>query len=88
MVHSKLYKQAVDKFGKEHQLLVTVGEMSEAIAEIARHQIPERQHDEDLLIEELADVQIMLSQCKIIYGERLTQAICKKLNKLERHVND
>lgn len=88
MVQSKIYKQAVDKFGKEHQLLVFIGEMSECIAEIARHQIPAREHDETELIEEIADVVIMTEQMRVIYGEDLIQAIYKKLRKLEGHIND
>lgn len=87
MVISNLYKEAVDKYGKEHQLLVTMGEMSECIAEIARHQIPARDHDEKLLINELADVCIMMKQMEVIYGDKLIMAIHNKLNKLKGHID-
>jgi len=87
MVETALYKKAVDKFGKEHQLLVMAGELAECIAEIARHQIPKRKHKEELLIDEIADVVIMTNQMKVIYGDKLISAINKKLNKLEGHTN-
>ena len=86
MVQSDLYRQAVEKYGKEHQLVVTFGELSEATAEIARHMIPARLHDEQDLINELADVCIMMEQMKIVYGEQLITAINKKLEKLEKHI--
>ena len=86
MVQTALYEEAVNRFGKEHQLIVTFGELSEATAEIAKHMIPARPHDEQDLIDELADVCIMMEQMKVIYGERLTQTIHKKLDKLEKHI--
>ena len=88
MVHSKLYKEAVDLFGKEHQLLVTMGELAEASADIARHKIRPNEHNEQELIEELADVCIMMEQMRVIYGNKLINAIYKKLNKLERRINE
>ena len=87
IVETDLYERAVTKFGKEHQLLVTMGEMAELIAEISRHQIPAREHNEQELVDEIADVCIMMGQMRIIYGDRLTQAVLNKLKKLEGHIN-
>lgn len=86
MVVSDLYARAVTKFGKEHQLIVTFGELSECTAEIAKHMIPGREHDEQDLVDEIADVCIMMKQMEVIYGERLVKAVYKKLNKLNAHV--
>ncbi len=88
MVKSDLYRLAIDTFGKEHQLLVTMGEMAEASADIARHKIRPNEHDEQELIYELADVCIMMEQMQIIYGDRLIQAIHKKLKKLQKRIED
>jgi len=88
MVTTDLYRDAVGKYGKEHQLLVTAGELAECAAEIARHMIPDREHDEQDLIDELADVSIMLGQMEVIYGEQLTNAIFKKLNKQRKHIEE
>ncbi len=85
MVESDLYEKAVDKFGAEHQLYVTVEEMAEAITKIT--QFLNRGRDvEQEMIEEIADVVIMTNQCKVIFGERLIQAIHKKLEKVAKHV--
>jgi len=86
IVDTELYQEAVNKFGKEHQLLVTTGELAECIAEIAKHQIPKHQHEEEDLIDEIADVCIMMGQMEVIYGNDLVQAIHKKLNKLKGYL--
>jgi len=80
-----IYEDAVAKFGKDHQLLVTAEELSEAAVKII--QLVNRKRDvEEELIEELADCIIMLRQCKVIYGDRLDIAVEKKLKKVEKHV--
>lgn len=81
-----IYELAVDKYGKEHHLIVTFGELSECVAEIARHMIPARKTNEQDLIDEFADVCIMMEQMHIIYGKRLDMAIVKKCFKLEKHI--
>ena len=84
---SSLYKEAVDKFGKKHQLLVTVEEMAEATAKISQY-VNRGRDVEDEMIDELADVCIMMEQMKVIYGMRLTTAIGNKLSKLKEHIDD
>ena len=85
MVESDLYEKAVKKFGDRHQLYVTVEEMAEAITKIT--QFLNRGRDvEQEMIEEIADVVIMTNQCKVIFGDRLTKAVHKKLNKVAEHV--
>ena len=85
MVESELYQEAVDKFGDRHQLYVTVEEMAEAIAKLTQY-LNRGRDVEQGMIEELADVSIMMQQCQCIYGDRLTAAIHKKLNKVAEHV--
>ena len=86
MVHSKLYAEAVEVFGKDNQLIVTMGELAECSAEIAKRFISNRDEDEPAMIDEMADVVIMMNQMKVIYGEKLVQAVGKKLNKVEAHI--
>ncbi|RLA58553.1 MAG: hypothetical protein DRJ61_14230 [Acidobacteria bacterium] len=82
---SNIYEDAVEKFGKDHQLLVTAEELSEAAVKII--QLVNRKRDvEDELIEELADCIIMLRQCKVIYGAELDAAVDRKLKKVAGHV--
>jgi len=82
-----IYEEAVEKYGKDHQLIVTFGELSECIAEIARRMIPDRVDNEVELIHELADVCIMMEQMKVIYSDKLDKAIETKLKKLRRHID-
>jgi len=81
-----IYEEAVDKYGKEHQLIVTFGELAECVAEIAKHMIPARIHNEQDLLNEFADVCIMMEQMRVIYGDRLDKAIIEKLKKLRKHI--
>ena len=81
-----VYEKAVDKWGKNHQLLVTAEEMGEAIAKISQFVNRGREVEKDLICE-LADVQIMLNQCKVIYGSELDKCIELKLKKLEGYIN-
>ncbi len=86
MVESDLYGKAVEKFGDRHQLYVTVEEMAEAIAKITQYLNRGRDVEQEM-VEELADVCIMMAQCQYIYKDRLTAAIHKKLDKVAGHVN-
>jgi predicted DNA-binding protein (UPF0278 family) len=87
MVISSLYEEAVTKWGKNHQLLVAAEEMAEAITKISQYTNRGRDVEDDLVCE-LADVVIMMEQCKVIYGQQLIDCVYKKLNKLEGHIND
>jgi len=87
MVQSNIYRELVDKFGQKHQMYVLVEEMGEATAAISQFLNRNRDVEEEML-EEIADVVIMLEQMKVIYGERLVQAVLKKLQKAATHLED
>ena len=87
MVQSKLYKEAVETFGKENQMVVTIGELAECTAELAKVFISNREEDEEAILDELADVCIMMAQMEVIYGDRLNSAIHKKLGKVKNHID-
>ncbi len=88
MVKSTLYGAAVEKFGKDHQLLVTVGELSELSAEISNYLIKTHDHSDDDIIMEIADVAIMIEQCRVIFGsDKVDAAVRYKLTKVQRHIN-
>jgi len=86
MVSSSLYEEAVNIFGSEHQLYVTVEEMAEAIVKITQF-LNRGRKVEDEMIDELADVCIMMQQAHVIYGDKLNQSIHKKLTKLKGHID-
>lgn len=60
-----IYAQAVAAFGEEHQLWVFVGEVAELLDDIADYKRGRCTVDD--IAEEIADVEIMLEQLKIIY---------------------
>lgn len=62
----EIYKQAIETYGKDAQLKMAIEEMAELIQAICKSF---RGADNlDNIIEEIADVEIMLAQLKLIYG--------------------
>ena len=60
----EILKKAIEHYGKEHQLGVAQEELSELVTAIS-HYKRGREHN---VAEEIADVEIMLSQLKIIFN--------------------
>ena len=61
-----IYKQAIDKFGSGKQFIKAVEELAELQQAIIKKFLnPDVENDN--LFEEIADVEIMLSQIKIMY---------------------
>ncbi len=74
-------QRAVSTWGKNHQLIICMEEMAELTKEISKNL---RGQDNDLgLAEEIADVEIMLEQLKLIFDIR-TDVECVKSEKLIR----
>ncbi|WP_141722836.1 hypothetical protein [Cellulosilyticum sp. I15G10I2] len=63
----EVLQAAIDKWGKDMQLTVATEELAELIKEICKYVrgIGNKEH----LAEEVADVEIVLSQLEIIYGK-------------------
>lgn len=61
----EIYQQAIAKYGKEAQLKMVIEEMAELTQAICKSF--RGKNNLDNLIEEIADVEIMLAQLKIIY---------------------
>lgn len=65
MGYQETYKQAIDTYGHELQIIVAIEEMSELTKELCKRL---RGKDNiDAIAEEIADVQIMLAQLQIIF---------------------
>lgn len=62
----KLYKRALADWGKEAQMLMVIEEMSELTKEILKN-INRKKDNIAEIIEEAADVEIMLGQLKCCY---------------------
>jgi NTP pyrophosphatase (non-canonical NTP hydrolase) len=91
MKSENIFKQAVDKFGVENQLLKLVEEMAELTQAIIKRRLnPDEPKYLNNMLEEVADVNILLFQ--ITYSDLMESEIAKdlfnmhykrKLNRLE-----
>lgn len=74
-------QRAIDAWGKSSQLIICIEEMAELTKELSKNL---RGQDNDLgIAEEVADVEIMLEQLKLIFDIR-TDVECVKNDKLIR----
>ena len=83
------YKQAIDLYGEKAQKLMAIEEMSELTKEICKdfRGLLDREH----LIEEMADVMIMLDQMLLLYkisGEEVGLMRIKKVERLKERLED
>ena len=90
----KLYWSAIKTFGVDLQLAVAIEEMAEltkAIVKIRRvaDDYGKTQAALENLLEEIADVDIMIDQLKIMWGPKQVEEYRrKKLERLDRRLND
>ena len=86
-MNQDVYKVAIAHYGIDNQLNVAVEEMSELTKEIIKSK---RGYDNrDHILEELADVSIMLEQLMVIYNLSIKEVIDvrkAKLKRLERRI--
>lgn len=86
----KILSKAVETFGSSNQMIKAVEEMSELTFELAKTLTNLEMDRAPLgIIEEIADVEIMLDQLKLIYGkDRIELQRSIKLNRLRRKLEE
>ena len=79
-------KRAVDAYGKEHQLIICMEEMAELTKELTKN-LRGRRNLQDIS-EEVADVEIMLEQVKVIFDlkEEVFEDKEAKLLRLQKRI--
>lgn len=82
------YKQAIETYGEKAQKLMAIEEMSELTKEICKdfRGLLDREH----LIEEVADVLIMLDQMLLMYeisGDEIQQMRERKIERLKERMD-
>lgn len=84
----KVCTRAIEAWGREAQLWIAAEEMSELTKELSKNMRGE--DNIDAIAEEVADVEIMLEQIKIIFGCRVQAArkLDEKLDRLDKRVTD
>lgn len=80
--NKETYRKAIDTYGKDKQLDVVIEEMSELTKEICKFKRGQDNHQQ--IVEEIADVEIMLQQLKMICDVRCSELEGVKYQKTER----
>lgn len=86
---TQICQQLINKFGAEHQIVIAIEELSELQKELCK--ILREEADGVALMEEIADVEIVLEQVKLILKNHkdVNFLIDKKLQRAkERYLND
>lgn len=85
----EVYKDAIALYGPRYQLNVAIEEMSELTKEICKHF---RDRDNrDQIIEEMADVYVMLEQMELIIGVEqweIVEVMDAKVERLQKRLNE
>lgn len=68
MTEDEIYKAALEKWGHGFQIGMAMTEAGELIAALGRFVIQNRNNTEEV-IDELADMEIMLCQMRYLFGE-------------------
>lgn len=91
----KIMHRAIDTYGRRAQCDVAIEEMAELTKALMKtRRVPDddhaaQEHARSNVIEEIADVEIMIDQLKIMYGEHYVNAVREqKLVRLESRLND
>ena len=82
-------KRALETWGEQAQMLMVVEEMSELMKEVLKN-INRKKNNIDEIIEETADVEIMLEQLKENYkiAEKVEAYKKDKIKLIEQRLND
>lgn len=87
----KILRKAIDTYGTEAQMMQCIEEMAELIQAINKYF--RANTDEEMakayisVIEEISDVQIMLEQMRIVFGDKsVDEQITAKLDRLEKRL--
>lgn len=89
MKNETLYQRALRVWGKEPQMLQVIEEMSELTKEILKN-VNRKKDNVAEIIEETADVEIMLSQLKCCYqiADEVENYKIEKLKKIEKRLDE
>lgn len=84
-----IYERAVKVWGKDAQMLQVIEEMSELTKELLKN-VNRKKNNISEIIEETADVEIMLEQLKCCYNiaQEVKEYKAQKLLKIENRLNE
>ena len=82
--NEKFLRTAIEQFGNDKQMVVCIEEMAELTQQLSKIVIEHPNKDREKVVEEMADVEIMLNQVKIILEIDELELERYKRMKLER----
>lgn len=85
LTHYDINKCAIDTYGKQLQIGMVIEECLELATELHKLRRADKDRDKirENIIDEIADVSIMINQCRIMFGEtEIDKRINFKMNKL------
>ena len=87
----KILQNAIDTYGTKAQMMQCIEEMAELIQAINKYFRSSTQFKwaeaYDSVVEEIADVQIMLEQMRLLFGDKaVDEQITAKLGRLEKRL--
>lgn len=81
MKHREIYEKTLNKWGEEAQYRQAIEECAELI--VALQHFSRGKVDRDVVVNELADVFLMVGQLTYMFGEeRLSESVQEKITKL------
>jgi NTP pyrophosphatase (non-canonical NTP hydrolase) len=80
----KVFNQAIDKFGRNNQMDMAVEECAELIKAINKYKRKPSGYTADDILDEIADVEIMCQQLRIMFDNRHTRVDDIKKKKIIR----
>lgn len=87
MEHRDIYQRAIQRWGEEAQHDQAIEECAELIIMLKHYR--RARVDDEQVVQELADVFLMLGQLVFMFGEqRFTEAVATKIAKLNRLLED
>ena len=89
MNQNEIYEKAIETYGENAQLDMVIEEMSELIKEICKRKRGKDNHAE--IVEEVADVLIMIEQLKIICqigSKELNEIKWEKIKRLNERIEN
>ena len=85
LTNKQIYTYLINKFGKKEQITVAIEELSELQKELCKHLRYFGKIDVEHISEEMADVEIMLEQLKVMLNNSVDVEYRKK-EKIQRTV--
>ena len=88
----EIYKKALELWGEQFQVMMAIEEMAELMQKLSQYYRQNRIVSQDDVLKEIADVEILLNQLKLIFDDEDYQSFRfikqEKLNKLINYLEN